>query len=573
MNNPKLIIVLVLVAFVVITGIIIFLVIKFKKKSMLKKINNLDIMRNEILSIPIQSEIDKALEYAKGEQLGEKISNYKVTYENLKNGSFVEIDDMINDLDLLANFRNRKEFVEKYNLIEIELTKNRYLINHMILELKELTSYEEKYRNIVIKLKNKYRILYREFENNKDLYGVFVDTITMQFENIEKRFNDFETVINENLYNEVVLVVNSLDGMVEHIGTVILELPDILVLVNDLIPSRLKELAEVKKNMLEEGYTLNFMKLDYNEQEIEKIENDIVDRSKVLNISNSLIELKTILEFLDSLFKDIEKEKSYKKDFDNTLTSFTDRMSHVKQTLSDMNNQIDDLKNLYGLKEDELKELEDLGVKFEELVKEYRSLIRKVKKQESSYGKFNMDLNELGMSLKQIEDSLDLTIDSLGKMQDDEERARDQLESVQELLKTCRREIQSVRIPVVANNYFVELSEANEAILEIIKELEKKPIIIKTLNTRVDTARDLVFKLYKTTKDIINYSYCAENLIVYANRYRSLNDVNKNLNKAEIMFYKGNYEGVVKLVIDILEKYEPGIKNKFNEIIKKISNA
>ena len=45
---------------------------------------------------------------------------------------------------------------------------------------------------------------------------------------------------------------------------------------------------------------------------------------------------------------------------------------------------------------------------------------------------------------------------------------------LQELLKTCKRQIQSVKIPVVANNYFVELSEANEAILEIIKELAKK---------------------------------------------------------------------------------------------------
>ena len=65
------------------------------------------------------------------------------------------------------------------------------------------------------------------------LYGALVDTIDMQFENIEKRFQDFEIVINENLYNEVVLVVRSLDNMIEHIGAVVLELPDILVLLND----------------------------------------------------------------------------------------------------------------------------------------------------------------------------------------------------------------------------------------------------------------------------------------------------------------------------------------------------
>ena len=567
MNNPKTIIIIVIVVFLVIVGVMYLILRNVKKKSMIKKINQLDIMRNEILSIPLQKEIDKAYTYAKGEQLEEKINHYKETYENIKNISFKEIEDMITELDFIINSNRRSEFSEKFTLIEIELTKKRYFINHMIEEIKELTSYEDKYRGIIIKLKNKYRILVREYENNKDMYGVFVDTISMQFENIEKRFSDFETVINENLYNEVVLVVHSLEGMIEHIGVVILELPDILVLVNDLIPSRLKELNTLRKSMAEDGFTLQFMNLDYNEKEIERIENDIIDRSKVLNIDNSLLELKTILEFLDSLFKDIEKEKVYKKDFDITSSSFNERISNVKKTLHDMNSQLEDIKALYGLKSEDLKELEDITVQYEELVKEYRALIRKVKKQEDSYGKINANLNELGIHLKRIEDNLDLTLKSLGSMQDDEERARDQLEEVQELLKNCKKEIQSVRIPVVANNYFVELSEANEAILEIIKELEKKPIIIKTLNTRVDTARDLVFKLYNTTKNIVHNAYFAENLIVYANRYRTISEVNKILNKAEIMFYKGNYDGSLKLVLDLLNKYEPGIKEKVNEIV------
>ena len=426
--SSKLIVIISIIAFVVLC-VTAFIVIRIiKKKNMINKVNELDRMENEILSIPLQSEIDKALAYSKGEQLDEKIKSYSNTYDVLKNTTFKEIDDDINELEFLANSGKKSEFIEKYYLIQLDLVKNRYLINHMIEELKELTSYEDKYRGIVIKLKNKYRVLLREFENNKDLYGVFVDTISMQFENIEKRFNDFETVINENLYNEVILVVHSLEGMIEHIGAVILELPDILVLVNDLIPSRLKELKEVRQSVLEDGYTLNFMNLDYNLKEIEKIENDIVDRSKVLNIDNSLIELKTILEFLDSLFKDIEMEQVYKKDFDATSTSFNDRMATVKKTLSDMNNQLSDLKKIYGLKEEDLKDLDELVVKYDELVKNYRSLIRKVKKQDSSFGKFNKDLNELGIILKQVEDNLDLTLKSLGSMKDDEERARDQLE-------------------------------------------------------------------------------------------------------------------------------------------------
>ena len=540
-DAKKLIIISSCILLIIIIVVIIIILNKNKKKQMRKKINNLDVIKNDVLSLPLLSEIEKVSSLTKGEQLEEKINNYKKVYEDLKNNSFKKIEDMILELDFLVQ-EKPKDFNYKYSLIELELYKNRYLINHILEELKELTSYEDKYRGLIVKLKNKYRIINREYESNKDLYGVLTDTIDMQFENIEKRFQDFEIVINENLYNEVVLVVRSLENMIDHMGAIILELPDILVLLNDLIPSRIKELEVLRTSIQEEGFTLTFMNLDYNLAEIEKIENDIVDRSKVLNIDNSLIELKTILEFLDSLFKDIEKEKVYKKDFDASSYSFDQRLSNLKNTLRDIYKQLDDIKVMYGLNDEDLKDLETISLNYNDLVKEYKALIRKVKKQEFSYGKINVYLGELSGNLKLLEDNLDLTLKNLGSMQDDEERARDQLEEVQELLKICKRQIQSVKIPVVANNYFVELSEANEAILEIIKELAKKPIVIKTLNTRVDTARDLVFKLYNTTKNIIKNAYISENLIVYANRYRSSSsDVMKNLNKAEVMFYKGNY--------------------------------
>ena len=565
-DAKKIIIISSCILLIIIIVVIVIILNKNKKKQMRKKINNLDVIKNDVLSLPLLSEIEKVSSLTKGEQLEEKINNYKKVYEDLKTNSFKKIEDMILELDFLVQ-EKPKDFNYKYSLIELELYKNRYLINHILEELKELTSYEDKYRGLIVKLKNKYRIINREYESNKDLYGVLTDTIDMQFENIEKRFQDFEIVINENLYNEVVLVVRSLENMIDHMGAIILELPDILVLLNDLIPSRIKELEVLRTSIQEEGFTLTFMNLDYNLAEIEKIENDIVDRSKVLNIDNSLIELKTILEFLDSLFKDIEKEKVYKKDFDASSYSFDQRLSNLKNTLRDIYKQLDDIKVMYGLNDEDLKDLETISLNYSDLVKEYKALIRKVKKQEFSYGKINVYLNELSGNLKLLEDNLDLTLKNLGSMQDDEERARDQLEEVQELLKICKRQIQSVKIPVVANNYFVELSEANEAILEIIKELAKKPIVIKTLNTRVDTARDLVFKLYNTTKNIIKNAYISENLIVYANRYRSSSsDVMKNLNKAEVMFYKGNYEGSLKLVLDLLDKLEPGFKTKINSI-------
>ena len=207
--NTRIIIIIVVASFLVILLISLLIIKKYHKKKMLQKVNLLDIQRNEILSLPFQNQVDKIANLTKGEQLEEKVKIYTDMYQELKDASFKELEDKIVELDFLANSKHKKEFNYKYIDVELELARNRYFINYMINELKELTSYEDKYRGIVIKLKAKYRQVTREYENNRDMYGVLVDTIEMQFENIEKRFQDFEVVINENLYNEVVLVVKS----------------------------------------------------------------------------------------------------------------------------------------------------------------------------------------------------------------------------------------------------------------------------------------------------------------------------------------------------------------------------
>ena len=93
--------------------------------------------------------------------------------------------------------------------------------------------------------------------------------------------------------------------------------------------------------------------------------------------------------------------------------------------------------------------------------------------------------------------------------------------------------------------------------------MEKKPITIKTLNIRVDTARDLVLKLYTKTQDILKNAKFAEMAIVYGNRYRGeVDGVDKNLTYCEVLFFKGDYKKSLDISINILNRIEPGIYDK-----------
>ena len=96
----------------------------------------------------------------------------------------------------------------------------------------------------------------------------------------------------------------------------------------------------------------------------------------------------------------------------------------------------------------------------------------------SPYSIMHKEIEELTIRLKQMEENFDIALKSLGNMYDDEQRAREQLLEIESFLKQCKVRIRSYKLPIITDNYFVQLAEANEAILEVIKELEKKPIVI-----------------------------------------------------------------------------------------------
>jgi len=176
-------------------------------------------------------------------------------------------------------------------------------------------------------------------------------------------------------------------------------------------------------------------------------------------------------------------------------------------------------------------------------------------------------METLNFRLTATEENLDNYLDTIGSMKDDESRARQQLEEVKSILKDSKTKLRDYNLPVIPKPYYTELEEASEALKEIVKELEKKPITISVLNTRVDTARDLALKLFTKTGNMLKMAKFAEMAIVYGNRYRStVIDLEKHLTFSEGLYFKGDYQRSLEIVINALNKIEPGIYEKLIEL-------
>ncbi len=540
--------------------LVLYIIQAVKTNNLKKELQLLEKAKNEVIGATILSELNKVEALVKNEKIEKRFSGWQKKFNLIKNDSLNFINDMLLEADFLLAQKKYRDLLIKIADIEIRIYEAKAKTNNLLNEIQTITLSEEKNRKLITDLKGLYRDLLQTFIKQKETYGKVRNSIELQFENIEKRFQEFELAIENTDFDEVNRIVKATDDMIKHMAIVIEEVPAIVLMIDNVIPQKKDDIIKMYNKMKKDGYQLDYLNVEYNLEEITKKINNIIDRVKVLNLEEALFELKTFVEYFDNLFNDFERERLIKKVFEENVISFKSKLLKLNDIVNQLYEKIEDLKYCYDVSNDQINLLDQLNDDLNLLNNDFKALYDTTKAKSFPYSRLNKEIELLMIRLTKMENRLDSLVDSIGNMQGDEQRAYEQLNNINELLKRAKYKLRDYKLPMIPDYYFIELKEAQDGIKEINKELARKPINIETLNTRVDTARDLVFKLYNTTNELVKTGMLTEMAIIYGNRYRtSKRQTDEDLSKAEFYFLKGDYKRALELSISAIELIEPGI--------------
>ncbi len=554
----------------VIVIVVLFIVRKLESNYFRKQIKNLEIERNVVASTPVLLELSKVEEITKNNDLmDEKCNKWQDRFTDIKDKRLSIVDDMLIDLDTYIDKRDYKNCGYRIAKVQLEIYKVREAADKLLNEVKDFTSNEDKYRSSVTKLKSRYRTINQRFKNNRHLYGNMAENVELQLENISNKFTDFDRVMEMTDYMEAVRIVKAITIMVDHMEIVVNELPEINNLIEHTLPQVMDDISKNYEDMKNNGYSLEYLNIEYNIEESKKSIDAIKEKVKLLNLENCKFDLVNILNFFQGLYIDFEKERLSKRAYDEEKRAFAERIEKVNTQVSSVFDSLDQIKSTYNLTENDISDINQANKLLIVINDDYKKMCLKEDSKAASYSLLYEEIDNLTKRLNEMDFNFNKTLKSLGNMYDDEERAREQLKEIESFLKESRKLIHSYKLPVITDNYFVQLGEANEAIEEVINELEKKPIEIRVLNTRVDTARDLVLKLYNTTNQMIKNAKMAEMSIVYGNRYRSFyKEIDRGLTRAEQFFLNGNYKSSLDTCLNVISVVDKDIRNKITSLLE-----
>ena len=564
---------LIAVAYYIITVIIVIIILNLinrnEKNKLKKQIDELEKEKNMIISANMLSELNKVEALVNNDAMRMKFEDWKNRFNNIRDVEMPKITDIINEIEELFEEHNFKELKGLLLKADFDLNNLRTKAAFLLDEIKDVTLSEERNRETITKLKAQYREIVAMYKDYEEDYAIVKVPIELQFENVDKLFQTFETAMEQNAYTEVGKIVKAIADIIDNLKAVVEETRPIINLGKNLIPKKIDDIRNISEKMMREGYNLEYLNIDYNIAEADKKIQDIFQRLNVLNIEDSLFELRTMHDYFDSLYNDFDKERISKKIYEDYSRSILIKATKLEKVNNELYKKIDDIKYSYDLNDDEVAVIAEIKQEIMNIRASYDKIVDVARSHILSYSKLAREMEIINSKLVKTEEKLNEALKTLGSLKEDELRAREQLEEIKKILSQTKDKVRSFKLPAVPKNYYVELAEAMEAIDELIRALDKRPISIKILNLRVDTARDLVLKVYNTINETIKTARMAEVAIVYGNRYRVTNrEVDFGLVKAENMFSKGNFKSSLENAINAINIVEPGIYKRLLEEYK-----
>ena len=474
MDKVLLMMIAIFVVCIILVIIVLHLLQRSKTKRIKKELNDLEIEKNKLDSSPIIPELAKVESFLNNEKLEVMYNEWTERLKKIRDEEIPKLTDMLIDCEYSLDQGDYKTTIYKIAKLEMEIYKVRTKSDFLLGEIKEITTSEERSRKIITAFKVRFRNYYQYFEEHKASYPGYEEIINNQFALISKQFEDFETIMEQNEYTEVNKIIKVIEDLLKHMKVVIEEVPSILLLATSVLPKRIKEVEETYNHMLKASYPLDYLNVEYNVSEANKKIEDILTRLKELNLEDSLFELKVLMDYFDSLFNDFEKEKLARFNYNDAHNTFKNKLNKMNGLVNDVFTQINQLKAIYNLKDADVDSLKGVKKELKTLNDNYKVLIEHTENNNAfAYSKLLKEMETLNLKLSDLEETLNNSLEAIGTMKDDEVRARQQLEEIRKILKEAKLKIRDYNLPIIPNSYYTELNEAQSAIREIVKELDR----------------------------------------------------------------------------------------------------
>ena len=554
-------------------GLVLLLFIVFiiyRKQSLKKRLHQAEHRYSVLKSLPLPFKVNKALALARVRDevfvLANDFKNdFDAIQERFKNMALIlgECED-----ELLTN--HLKDCRLDLNTLEESLNSLEAEANGLDTKLDEILKEENQQRSQITELKEQFRNVKNTLTQKSSQLSISLESLQEKIDDLEHVFVMFEEWLVASEFTKAKEKVTEIEASLSELNQLLDTLPDLIALAKGVIPKQVEEISQLYTELKKEKIYIAHL-------EVKKNLDMVADTTKEDQVSLSRCVTKDVSDHLKEntlrltqLIDQMKKEQNAHSELQKAFTALSDKLRST-QSLFD---------SLLALSKKEAKRLginslvDALSVhevRLSRCTEDKLRVVRLYDERSVPESTVLVSCKEVLQDLTQLSEELNKQKEALTVARNDEERAKKQLLKLYLIMNEVQVKIRKFKLPNISSTYEGDIKRAYGYIGTIDKLLDEVPLNIASLNTTVNEAIDVVYRLYNNVNNLVGTVEMIENTIVFANKYRPFSpEMDAQLTRAELLFRNGDYTQAIKVALNAAEKIQP---TSFDELIKENSKS
>lgn len=557
----------------VLVAVVIFVSFSYlRRKKIYAEVDRLETWKVSIMNKPVSEELSKVKDLNMTGQTEELFENWRYQWDDILSSDLQSIEEYLFDAEDLVDkyrFKRAKDVLAIANQ-KLEAIEDK--IKAIFDELDELIGSQAKSVEQIDRLEVTYTDLKKKLLNQRHQYGSTTALLEKEVDYLQQTFLEFHDSMNNGNYLEARGLVQKLEQEIEAFEFKIANIPSLLVDCQSVLPSQLAEVETGYKEMLQEGYILDHVKLEENVESLKEKTKHITNLLFETKVAEAKEGIELMKEEMDKLYDNIENEVIAKHYIVKELPVVETVLHTLSEASAKSKEETYVVQESYHLQEEDIQTQRKIEHSMLALVDRYEKLSSHLENQTIAFSILKEELEDICEQINSLQEIHQQYIEILQALRKDEMAAREQLATLRKMLLEVKREIEKSNMPGLPETVYQELTTASEQLKAVKEKLDEKPLNIIEVNAILHQAVTSVEKCYADCTDILDHAFLAENIIQYGNRYRSKHAfVHESLIEAEQLFRNYEYKNALEEAATALEKVEPGVLKKIEQILEKES--
>lgn len=473
-------------------------------------------------------------------------NSFMKRYQELLDGDDFVVRSMLKQLDsLISNkqFKNIKNFIDDTKKSVLVFEEK---INGFDSDLKKVIKPEEDSRQRIIALKEKYRSVKQKFMASSNDLELVCPSFNKVFNKLDTSFEEFDALIDSAKYAEANELVPDITKIVNALNKQLDDMPNLCVLIQDIIPQKMANLDDKYHSLEMEGYPLYH--LSYNHY---------VDKwnDNLRTLKDNLISLRTkgineecdnILKEIENLYNSLLQEVEDEKFFIENNTYIYKNVINLENSFLHIISLMPDLAKTYKINDEKAVFIENLKNKINELGSSKRILetfIHSSTKQ--PFSSLRKKLETLLEDYKTTNEEVEKFKSFIRSLKKTSEEAFSLIYSYYYRCKQIESIIRNMHTPLFTDQFKSTIDDCYNLLNDIDSTLKITPIDVDLINEKVSLLKETMNPFFDEIENKYREEQLAESAIVYSNRDRNHQaNVHQQISMLEQEFFLGHFEKV-----------------------------